>query len=525
MSVRVMPPDIARRLRDGPGLLASLPAPWRAPLLLLALAWACDLILFLPDWVAMAGQWWNISTYNHVLLVPAIVAWLTWERSPQLARLTPRGWWPGLVLAAGACFVWVLGEFAGLTIARQFGAVALLVASALALLGPRVGAVLAFPLAYMFFLVPFGDEIVPPLQMITAAITIALVHLSGIEAVIDGVFIHTPAGLFEVAEACSGVKFLIAMAAFGVLGAAVCFQNWGRRAAFLTICIVVPILANGVRAWATVFAAQFIGAEKASGFDHIVYGWIFFAIVIALVLALSWRFFDRPLDTPPVAMERIETSPLLGRLETLHIGTKSALLAIAALLLGSQGWTHAADALTAPLARDLALPDVPGWRRVPYAPTAPWEPRAEGAGHRLLGRYVDAAGREVDVFVAVYASQGEGREAGGFGQGAMPPGDFWAWQGPAPLIANARGDRLLAEGRIERVAYSWYRTGDLTTGSNARLKLANMADRLLLRTRATTMLIVSAEVGGAETGQAAVQDFVRAIGHVGQWMDRTAGVR
>ena len=520
-----MPRDIAARLRDGPGFLAGLPAPWRRPLALLAAAWIGNVLLLLPDWMAMADQWWNISTYNHILLVPAIVAWLVHERLPQLAPLTPQAWWPGLVLALGAGFVWVLGEFAGLSAARQAGAVALLASSVLALLGPRVGAVLAFPLAYMAFLVPFGDELVPSLQIITAGITIALVHLSGISAAIDGVFIHTPAGLFEVAEACSGVKFLIAMAAFGVLAAAVCFASWRRRALFLAVCLVVPVLANGARAWATVFAAQYVGADKASGFDHLVYGWIFFAVVIALVLALSWRFFDRPLDQAPVDIGRIEASALIGRLETLRIGTAAALLGLIAILLAGQAWTRVADALSAPLPRAIALPQVPGWHRVAYAPRVGWEPLAQGADHRLLGRYADAQGREVDVFVAVYGSQGEGREAGGFGQGALPPGGTWAWQSPGPALYGARSDRLLSEGRVARLAYSWYRIGDLTTGSNARLKLAAMADRLLLRPRPTTMLILSAEDRDGQPAQPAMDAFLRAIGPTDRWMDRMAGVR
>ncbi|MEO0033454.1 MAG: hypothetical protein RIS94_3212, partial [Pseudomonadota bacterium] len=46
------------------------------PLLRLALAWAGILILFLPDWHDMAAQWWDSSTYNHILLVPPIIGWL-----------------------------------------------------------------------------------------------------------------------------------------------------------------------------------------------------------------------------------------------------------------------------------------------------------------------------------------------------------------------------------------------------------------------------------------------------------------
>lgn len=520
-----MPPELAARLRAGPGLLAGLPPAWKSPLALLALAWLGNLVLLLPDWAAMADQWWNISTYNHVLLVPVILAWLVRERLPQLALLTPQAWWPGLALAAAAGLVWVLGEFSGLSLARHAGAVALLGCSVLALLGPRIGAVLAFPLAYSIFLVPFGDELVPALQMITATITIALVDLSSIPAVIDGVFIDTPAGLFEVAEACSGVKFLIAMIAFGVLAAAVCFNGWRRRAAFLATCIVVPVLANGLRAWATVYAAQHVGAEAAAGFDHIVYGWVFFALVIALVLALSWRFFDRPLDQPPVDMARIRGSRWLDRLERRRIGFAPALLVLLAVLLAGQSWVRAADSLTAPLPDRIGLPAVPGWHRVPYAPTVAWEPRAEGADHRLLGRYADGAGREVDVFVALYASQGEGREAGGFGQGALPPDGAWAWQSRGPAMANAKGERLLAQGRVGRLAYSWYRTGELTTGSNARLKLANMVDRLLLRARPTTALIVSAEERDGKPAKGAVDAFLRATGPVDEWMDRTAGLR
>ncbi|MBW8753322.1 MAG: EpsI family protein, partial [Sphingomonadales bacterium] len=185
----------------------------------------------------------------------------------------------------------------------------------------------------------------------------------------------------------------------------------------------------------------------------------------------------------------------------------------------------AADALSAPLPHAIALPEVPGWHRVAYAPSVGWNPRAEGAEHRLLGRYADVQGREVDVFLAVYGSQGEGREAGGFGEGALPPGGTWAWQSPGPALNGAKSDRLLAEGRVARLAYTWYRIGDLTTGSNARLKLAAMADRLLLRERATTMLILSAEDREGNPAQGAMAAFLRAIGPRDRWMDRTAGVR
>ncbi|MCW1403383.1 exosortase A [Novosphingobium sp. MW5] len=519
-----MPPE-AR----APGLRATLveriPAHWREPIAALALAWALLIACFARDWAAMFDQWWNISTYTHVLLVPPIIGWLVWQRWPELRDMEPTGWRPGLWLFAGAGIVWVLGAFSGFDLARQGAAVALLGASALTILGPKVGRALAFPLAYMVFLVPFGDELVPPLQLVTAKLTIFLTHASAIPAVIDGVFIDTPAGLFEVAEACSGVKFLIAMIAFGVLAANVCFVSWKRRIAFVALSIAAPILANGVRAWGTIYVAQFKGAEYATGFDHIVYGWFFFALVIALVIAIGWKFFDRPPGAPLIDHEAIEASRILSRWSANSVNLRRALMAMGLVVLAAASWAMAAERLTARLPVQVFLPEVPGWKRVDYVPQAWWEPRASGAEHRLLGRYIDSKGDTVDVFYALYSGQSDGREAGGFGEGALMPQSEWAWLSPGPDLAGAKADRLLARGQIERVAYTWYRTGGTLTGSNARLKAANTADRLLLRARPTAVLILSSEKTGTARPEVSVQRFQSAIGPVDVWMDRIGAVR
>ena len=83
---------------------------------------------------------------------------------------------------------------------------------------------------------------------------------------------------------------------------------------FMAASVIVPVLANGVRAWGTIYIAQSQGVEFAAGFDHIVYGWIFFAVVMTAVLGASWRFFDRSPDDPLIDAAALESSPLLARL-------------------------------------------------------------------------------------------------------------------------------------------------------------------------------------------------------------------
>ena len=282
---------------------------------LLALSWAGLFAATLRELSAMAHQWWNIDTYSHILLILPILAWLVWIRRDEVARVEARGWWPGFLwclLGLAICFV---GRSADINLIAQLGVIVAFQGATFGILGLRVGLILAFPLAYMFFLVPFGDEIIPPLQYVTAEISTALTRFSGVETVADGIHIDTPAGLFIVAEECSGVKFLVAMVALGVLVAYSCFASWKRRMLFLLACVIVPIVANGIRAWATIFIAQYVGAEAAGSFDHIVYGWFFFGIVIALVLGVAWRWFEREPEEAGWNAQQVSALPMLQRLE------------------------------------------------------------------------------------------------------------------------------------------------------------------------------------------------------------------
>ncbi|MDZ4139565.1 MAG: exosortase A [Erythrobacter sp.] len=336
-----MPPEPATLPASAAAWFDRIAPAWRMPLLALAAAWFALIAATAPSWGEMLHQWWNIDTYNHLLLVPFIIGWLVMLKAGELARITPQPFLPGPALIAAALALWWAGRAADINLVAHAGAVGAVQAAALTVLGLRAGLLLALPLAMGAFLVPFGDEIIPPLQFITADITVALTRWSGVPASIEGIYINTPAGLFIVAEACSGVKFLIAMVTLGVLVAFTRFASWRRRAAFLAACIIVPILANGVRAWATVYVAQHVGAEAATGFDHIVYGWIFFAVIVAALLAGAWRFFEREPEeygwtadalTSWVWLTRAEARRFAPLAPALVIAAMAAIAALAAML-------------------------------------------------------------------------------------------------------------------------------------------------------------------------------------------------
>lgn len=520
-----MQPDAIPQPAMAETKLDRVPEAWRGPLARLGLVWAALLLLTARDWLAMATLWWDISTYNHILFVPVIIAWLVSARRGELAKLTPQAWWPALIPLGGALVMWVLARLGGVDIGSQLAAVVAMQIALLAVLGPRVGAGLLFPLAYALFLVPFGDELVPLLQMITAKMTIALTLWSGVPAVVDGVFIDTRAGLFEVAEECSGVKFLVAMVALGVLVAQCCFVSWRRRLGFMAAAIVLPILANGVRAWGTIYIAQFHGIEFAAGFDHIVYGWVFFGIVIAMLLGAAWRWFDRDPDAVQIDAGALLASLTMGRIEQVgRAGGK--LVPVALVLIAVAGSWHAAAAgQSATLPPEIALPEVPGWQRQDPVQRLAWMPRATGADQRLLVQYRDGQGRTVDVFVARYARQDERVDATGFGEGALPPGTDWRWQSPAAAPEGISGDALLAQGSVRRIAWTRWQAGSFGTASPSRLKLAVMRYRALLMVEPVTTVIVSAEGADNTEIAARLNDFAVATGGLPAWMDRATAMR
>ncbi|HEY7811010.1 MAG TPA: exosortase A [Allosphingosinicella sp.] len=491
---------------------------WRIHLLAVGAALAALLSLFARDAAGMALIWWNSSTFNHCLLIPPIVGWLIWQRLPELRSLSPAAWAPGLLLTAAGAVLWLLGEAGGLALARHLALVLMIQGAVIACLGLSVSRAIAFPLFYILFLVPVGEELVPVMQTLTADMSMALLGLSGVPAHIEGVFISTPTGYFEVAEACSGVKFLIAMIAYGALVANVCFRSWPRRIAFVAAAIVIPILANGVRAWGIIFIADRSGIEFAEGVDHVVYGWVFFAIVIALIMAAGWRFFDRkPTDAwfDPETLRRPGGSPRRA------IQIAAAAVAIAAL---PPLWTAAiasAGAQTPPPA--FALPQVPGWTKT-AATGRPWQPHFAGADLLRIERYRNAKGQEVDLAVAVFARQEEGRELVGFGQGAVAPDSAWAWTASAPAPANGKAERIASNG-VEREVVSFYRVGSVLTGSPAAVKLETVKVRLLGGPQRAAAILVSAPAPAEGVSpRPAIDAFLSSLGDPAALADRASGL-
>lgn len=499
--------------------IARVDSLWRAPLVTLAALAAALLLPFRTDATALARIYWTSTTFGHCLFIGPVIAWLVWTRRDKVAQLTPVAWTPGLLLVAAGGLAWLIGDAAGVAFARHLGLVVILQGAVVTLLGPNVTRALAFPIAYALFLVPFGESLETPLQTVTVRTVMPLLHLAGVSARVEGVLITIPQGYFEVAEACSGAKFVLAMLAYGALVANTCFRSWRRRAGFMLVSLVVPVLANGARAFATIYAAHLTSVAQATGYDHIVYGWIFFGLVMAGCMALGWRWFDRSPDDPVIDPARLQ-----GRVRgAVRLPVAAALVLGVALAFVAWGTALAARAQRLPAHID--LPEVAGWHRAPLSIRAPWMPTYPGADHALFGRYVDTRGDAVDLAVAVYGTQREGKELVGFGVGVLREDDRWVRVDDLSPIASGTAMRITAPGPVERVVATWYRVADVTTGDARRVKIETLRAKLLGGPQRAVAIHLSAEALPGQDPQVAIERFAQALGPMGALADHEAGMR
>ncbi|MCA3256414.1 MAG: EpsI family protein, partial [Alphaproteobacteria bacterium] len=301
--------------------------------------------------------------------------------------------------------------------------------------------------------------------------------------------------------------------AFSVLVANVCFISWPRRILFVATAIGLAILANGLRAWGTIYIAHLTTPEFARGVDHVVYGWVFFAIVLVLVMAVGWRFFDRPADDPfidPATLQPVPPAPATPR------ALAAATAVVVGLAAAAPGYALWMDSYTvAQPTERLVLAAPPGWRPAPFA-GLPWEPHYEGASATRIASFVDGEGQTVDLYVAVYDRQSEGHELIRYANGIIKPLNEdiagWGWAGNAAPVAGAATAQINYSGAV-RDAWQWYLVNGRIVASPYQAKIEGLKAKLFNGPPLAATVVISAERRDPLVSTApALERFRRAAG-------------
>ena len=486
---------------------------------LLAVALLGAAILWLLAWYgdtveSMVAIWRRSDTFAHGFLIVPISAWLIWRQRDILGAIDLRPAFPALPLIALLGFAWLLGDLAGVGIVQQYGVVVMIPLMVWAILGNQLAWALLFPLFFLLFAVPFGEFLEQPLMVHTADFAVAALKLSGIPVYREGLYFTIPTGNWSVVEACSGLRYLIASLTLGVLYAYLTYRSFTRRAAFVAASIAVPIVANWLRAYMIVMIGHLSGMKYAVGVDHLIYGWLFFGLVMMLLFWIGsyWR-------------EDLDPSPAAASAMASGTGGRASLAAIVIATVAATGivvvWPEAAEWLEARALRTPPALQAPGgvggWQPVAER-VSDWTPRYLNPSARFTETYGKGASR-VGLHVSYYRNQRQDAELITSQNTLVASEDpHWARTGAAPRRLTAGDEQISAvetklRGRPQRLlVWHWYWVDGSYTVNAYWAKLLHAKSKLLGRGDDSAVVIIYSpqDVAPETTGQT-LGDFVNVM--------------
>jgi len=473
--------------------------------------------------LAMFTIWMRSETFQHCFVIVPISGWLIWRKRAHLARIAPAPAVLPLLLSVPVGFGWLLGELTAVNALTQFAFVGLIVLSVPALLGWRLARAIAFPLGFLFLAVPFGEFVMPTMMEYTADFTVLALRASGIVVYREGLHFNIPSGSWSVVEACSGVRYLIASFTVGLLFAYLNYRSLKRRLVFVLVSIGVPIVANWLRAYIIVMLGHLSGNTIATGVDHLIYGWVFFGVVIMIMFAIGARWSeDTSAELEPVAVDALG-APTAGsarpELQAMMTALVMGIVALPVLAnhLILRHETAAPVTLTLPA-------DSGGWQKQ-SRPMSEWKPAFENPSAEAVAAYgrADAA---VGVYVAYYRNQNYGRKLVSSSNVLVTSEDkSWAQVRSGAARIDVAGQpvrirdaelRSLAgvagPGEERLIVWRWYWIGGRLTSSDREAKLLTAWSRLTGAGDDSAVVMLYARKDGSDGGERTLAAFASQAG-------------
>lgn len=273
-----------------------------------ALAW---LALF-HDWFWFQHQLsWGSRDWAHAYVIPLISGFTIWQRREALLRLRPSIFWPGLlpvITGIGAYFFFVL--LYPNHMGKGISLVLTLFGLALLHFGPQAMTLLAFPIGYLLFGVTISGGVMQPvtfqLQQIAAKGSWFLLNAMGVTTELSGNTLTVISGAdkeipLNIAEACSGLRLVVAFYALATAVAFLSCGQWWQRVALLLLAGPIAVLVNVIRV-ASLGLASLLNPDLAEGQAHMFIGVLWLVPAFLLFMGVVWAL--RRIELQPETKER-----------------------------------------------------------------------------------------------------------------------------------------------------------------------------------------------------------------------------
>ncbi len=471
------------------------PAPLESGLLWIALAIAGCLIFFW-DGIASLFDAWSRPEYSHGPLIPLIAGFLLLRELKNRPALADHGSRiPGLAVTAFGIFVGLLGNLTQIPYFITYGLIIVIAGLTLVVAGAKQGIRFWAVWVYLLCMLPLPTamywELAGQLQFISSRLGVEFIQAMGIPVYLDRNIIDLGVYKLQVAEACSGLRYLFPLMSFGFLFAALYRGPFWHKVILFLSSMPITILMNSLRIGVIGVLVNSYGTEQAEGFLHWFEGWIIFIACIALLYLeaiLLQRLASKP--QPLLGILDLDTGGMLPLLRSAgSMLANKTLVAAALLLLVSGAVWQLIPAKEAPVLERQPLAAFPmefdGWKGQLGPKLDPTIEQVLGADDYLLADYSAAGQRSpVNLFISFYNSTTDG--TGIHSPEVCIPGGGWEvsnWRQTEVHAGNAAASftvnrAIIQKGQRKQLEYYWFDMRGRRLSSEYEAKIYTVWDSL-----------------------------------------------
>lgn len=463
--------------------------------------------------------WIEDGNYSHGFFVPILVGYIVWSKRKELLATPAQPFWPAILLVLLSGLLLIAGQLSIHGFSRNFSLILMISSLTLLILGRAWSRKLLFPLAFLIFMIPlpefFTRKVTTPLQLFSSYISVNLLSLMNYTVFREGNIIQLPGITLSVAEACSGLRSILALTFLAVTVAYFVLKS-NRKRLFLILCAVpIAIVLNWVRITGTVLLANHWGVEVAQSFFHAFSGLLIFLAASMLIGFIMLFLRSKEEQTTPSQTSDVATAPPGSPVRLSALIVSSGLLVILALyanFLFSLKPGPPVDLLALPLkigpyvGKDLHIDsgitefsDVTQDRSISFR--NPDKPR-------------------VDLYIGYYRT---GKELKGFfhGPDVCLPGFGWKIIKKEQLALNLSGYKdeqvevlkyVSTKMGVTQVMITWFQAGRLVGTGTREIRVKLVWDTILnLRYNDATKVMVQTVLAAQESEEVATERLIEFI--------------
>jgi exosortase A len=459
--------------------------------------------LYWPSAQALMQLWGDTekTTYTHGWMIAGSTLWLIARRRVEInsTAITPH--LAAAILLLPLSVTWLIAVRAGIQIVHLVLLPALMWTAVWAIFGRRVAASVSLPIFFLLLGMPLWDSVNSWLQWGTVHACDLLLGLTGIPAYVEGNLVHLRVGTFEVAGGCSGLHFFIVALALAVLYGEIGRDSVKTRLLFVLLALALAMLTNWIRVYVIIVAGHLTAMQHPLVHTHYGFGWCIFAVMMAAFFLVARRF-------PQTMRSSIDGGFTSANAVSWHRCVTGVLLLIAVPVFA---WLSPLGAASLPAENAAAL--APTWARMTDTSGAivdAWHPRFIGADRETVSRFENADHEDVQMYVATYAFQKQGKELVGYDNSLLDE-SIETVISEAEIASPPSIERVLQSHRGESVIRYSYRIGSMRTVNDRKAQLWYAVASLMRPVTSQVIALRSPCLPDCDAARNRIQNFDTAL--------------